>query len=94
MVSQNTDIKVHDIVEAVVAATQQQPLSEYLHKQLAAVVAVRGLRVRGEREAGGFGWAGGAGGETVEHLGRSTPLPCRSLQPTPQAGTESAGQPT
>ncbi|MEW2119969.1 ANTAR domain-containing protein [Streptomyces sp. NPDC005474] len=54
-VSQNTNIKVHDIAEAVIATTQQQPLPEHPHKQLAAAVAARGLRVRGERKAAGLG---------------------------------------
>ncbi|MFJ4982070.1 hypothetical protein ACIP6X_43450 [Streptomyces coeruleorubidus] len=40
-VSQNSNIKVHDVAEAVIATTQQQPTPEHLQKQLTAAVAAR-----------------------------------------------------
>ncbi|MFG2637961.1 ANTAR domain-containing protein [Streptomyces sp. NPDC048362] len=43
-VSQNTNTKVHDIAQAVIATTQQQPMPEHLQKPLAAAVAARRAR--------------------------------------------------
>ncbi|WP_461084139.1 ANTAR domain-containing protein [Streptomyces deserti] len=40
-VSQNTNTKLHDIAQAVIGTTQQEPMPEHLQKQLAAAVAAR-----------------------------------------------------
>ncbi|MEU9158496.1 ANTAR domain-containing protein [Streptomyces sp. NPDC048417] len=46
-VSQHTNIKVHDVAEAVMATTQQQPMPEHLQKQLTAAVAAWRARADG-----------------------------------------------